>query len=480
MPRVHGTGDDGSGRGSTAAAPRSTWARLRPAAAALVVCAAAMVGCADDGADEPGADRTTEGQVDTSTNVDSSPAAADGSWTVPGLADEAGRPFEVVVPEPGEGRRLDVTDFGADPEAGAGDDAGPIRDALDDAGPGDVVVVPEGVYELRSTHPDAPSANLVVPSGVQLRGAGMDRTELVTDFDGDDDSVVILAEGVDDVVVSGLTVTSTYDGPLGTDPDDDEAGGGPMFGILIGERDGRGSARVLVEDVRVERFQRHGISLKATREVVVRGCSIADATGVGAGGQGYGIAVEGRAAQRDPGAPTDSRHNVVVDNVLDGRHLRHAILLQFPTHNNLIAGNLVTGSVLDAIDLHGEGEYLNEIRDNTVVGGQRAAIALGNSGGGTHAHAASGEGNWVHRNDLVDNQVGVLVILGTPGTVIEANRIVTSGDGEAGIRIDDGPGTIARRNVVVTSGDADAVDVDDPDDVELVRNRVDEPTGPDS
>lgn len=226
-----------------------------------------------------------------------------------------------------------------------------------------------------------------------------------------------------------------------------------------------------MQDVRVERFRRHGISLKATREVIVRGCRIADATSVGEGGRGYGIAVEGRAGQRDTSAPNDSRHTVVIDNVLEGRHLRHAVLVQFPTHNNLIADNLVVGSVLDAIDLHGEGEYLNEIRGNTVVNGQRAAIALGNSGGSTHSHAASGEGNRVHRNDLIANQVGVLIILGTPDTVVERNRIVTAPGSAAGIRIDDGPGTVVQKNTIVNAEGVEPFDVDD-SGVELSDNRV--------
>src|SRR5690606_29126646 len=138
---------------------------------------------------------------------------------------------------------------------------------------------------------------------------------------------------------------------------------------------------------------------------------VADATSVGPGGAGYGIAIEGRADQRDTEAANDSRHHVVVGNVLDGEHLRHAILLQFPTHHNLIADNVVRGSRLDAIDLHGEGEYGNEVRGNRVTGGDRAGIALGNSGGSTHEHGATGEGNWVHDNLLIGNREGVLVIL---------------------------------------------------------------------
>ena len=412
------------------------------------------------------------------TLIDGMPGVSDASksaiieWSEPGLVSRDGRPFEIVLPTPAAGRELNVTDFGADPEPHSGDDAEAIRATLDEADEGDTVVLPEGTFDLRSSHPDEQSTHVLLRSGVFLRGAGPDRTVLVSDFDGDDDSVVLLAEAVEDVVISGLTVTSTYDGPLGTDPDDDDAGGGPMFGIKIGERDGRGSARVLVEDVRVERFQRHGISLKATREVIVRGCLVADATSVGPGGAGYGIAIEGRAGQRDPEALNDSRHNMVIDNVFDGEHLRHAILLQFPTHNNLLADNLVAGSVLDAIDMHGEGEYLNEIRGNTVTDGRRAAIALGNPGGETHGHAASGEGNWVHDNDLIGNKEGIVVILGTPDTLVEANRIVAGADSEIGIQIEDAPGTVVRDNVLVPTGDFQPIQVDE-DDVEVTGNQVD-------
>lgn len=432
-----------------------------------------VVSCADDDGGDDAAS-TTALTVPTTTTAQpttSSGPAADQPWSEPGLVDQDGEPIEVLPPEPASGRQLDITDFGADPDSGS-DDAKAIRDALDEAEPGDAVIIPEGVFELRSPDPAKRSAHLVIPSGVHLLGAGFDRTALVSSFDGDDDSVVILAEAVENVILSGFTITSTYEGSLGSDPrGDGDAGGGPMFGIKIGERDGQGSARLLVEDIRVERFERHGISLKATRKVIVRDCHVADATSVGTGGRGYGIAVEGRADQRDPTADNDSRHNVVVDNLLDGRHLRHAILLQFPTHNNLIADNLIMGSVLDAIDLHGEGEYLNEIRGNTVLNGKRAAIALGNSGGSTHAHSASGEGNWVHRNSLIGNEVGVLVILGTPDTIIEANRIVTTKESDTAVRVDDGPGTTVRRNTIVMSDDSEPFDVDDPE-IDLTRNWV--------
>ena len=289
---------------------------------------------------------------------------------------------------------------------------------------GDEVVLPTGVYDLRSADPDEDDANLLLADGVLLRGAGSDATVLRSSFDGDDDSAVVRGAGVENATVSGLAISSEHNGRLGTDPDEEGPGGGPMYGVQIGEDDGEGSRRVLLEDVSVELFQRHGITVKASREVTVTGCRVADATSVGPGGSGYGIVVEGKSDQRDPDAGNDSRHNVVVGNHLDGTHLRHGVLLQFPTHNNLIADNIIDGGVGDAIDLHGEGEYLNEIRGNTVTGVDAAAIALGNSGGEENKHDASGEGNWVHDNRLIGNDQGVLVILGTPDTVIDDNEVV--------------------------------------------------------
>ncbi|MQW75963.1 hypothetical protein GHK92_08760 [Nocardioides sp. dk4132] len=369
-----------------------------------------------------------------------------------GLVAPDGRPLEVPVPPRPTGTSFDVTELGADPAPGTGDDAPAIREALATAEAGDEVLLPAGVYDLSSPHPDDEDANLLLADGVQLRGAGPGDTVLRTSFDGEDDSAVVRGTGVENAAVRGLTITSEYDGALGTDPDADGPGGGPMYGVQIGEDAGEGSRRVLVEDVSVELFQRHGITVKASREVTVTGCRVADATSVGPGGSGYGIVVEGRADPPEAGAANDSRHHVVVGNHLDGTHLRHGILLQFATHHNLIADNTVDGGVLDAIDLHGEDEYLNEIRGNTVTGVDAAGIALGNSGGEKHQHDASGEGNWVHDNVLHGNEQGVLVILGTPDTLIEDNEVVARAGSTAGIELRNAPGTVVRDNTVAGAG----------------------------
>jgi hypothetical protein len=363
------------------------------------------------------------------------------NWQDPGLVDRSGESIEVPTPGPATGRTLNVMDFGADPNPNSHDDAAPIRLALNAAEPGDEVVMPAGTYDLRSTDPADDSANIVLQNGVDLRGGGQENTVLITSFDGEDDSRVIRGSGVSDIIVADFTITSRHEGPLGDDPDDGDAGGGPMYGIYLGAQEGQASSKILVENLSIRRFERHGISVKASREVILSGNHISEATAVGPGGQGYGIVIEGSANQHDPNAANDSRHNVVIGNTFDGKHLRHAILLQFPTHNNLVAENTIVGSHLDAIDLHGEGEYFNEIRDNTVVGGKRAGIALGNSGGSKNKHDASGPGNWVHSNNLIGNREGILVILGTPDTLIEDNRITAREDSKVGIEIRNAPGT---------------------------------------
>ncbi len=413
-----------------------------------------LTACTVEESEEPvKSDEAVEPAPSGKDNAEEPAQSEHGDWQVPGLVDRSGAPIEVPKPGPVTGRTLDVTDFGADPDPDSHDDAAAIRAALDAAEQGDEVFLPAGTYDLRSTDPDDKSANIVLRSGVDLRGEGQERTLLLTSLDGEDDSRVIRGSGVNDVIIADLTITSRYEGSLGDDPKDGDAGGGPMYGIHLGAQDGQASSQVLVENLSIRKFERHGISVKASREVTLSGNFISEATAVGPGGKGYGIAIEGSANQHDPDAANDSRHNVVIGNTFDGRHLRHAILLQFRTHNNLVAENNIVGSHLDAIDLHGEGEYLNEIRDNTVIDGQRAGIALGNSGGNKHKHDASGPGNWVHSNNLIGNRQGILVILGTPDTLIEDNRITAGKDSKVGIEVRNAPDTELHGNHITGGTD---------------------------
>ncbi|WP_067727875.1 glycosyl hydrolase family 28-related protein [Oceanobacillus damuensis] len=206
------------------------------------------------------------GPIESDDAVEPTPPER-GDWQDPGLVDRTGEPIEVPTPGPATGRTLDATDFGADPEPDSQDDATAIRAALDAAEPGDEVVLPAGTYDLRSTDPADESANIVLQSGVDLRGEGQENTVLLTSLDGEDNSRVIRGSGVHDVIIADFTITSHHEGPLGDDPDDGDAGGGPMYGVYLGAHEGKSSSQVLVENLSIRRFERHGISVKASREV---------------------------------------------------------------------------------------------------------------------------------------------------------------------------------------------------------------------
>lgn len=409
-------------------------------------------------------------------------------WDHPGLVDPQGRAITVPEPAPADGRTIDVTAYGADPAPESGDDAVAIRAAIADAAPGDTVLLPAGQYDLMSAETGDPTTHVGLRSGIRITGAGKDATVLVSHLTADTGSGKVLrGYGITDVVVSGLTITSTYDGPLSTDPEDDEAGGGPTYGIVLANQGMQVSERIEITDVAVERFERMGVRLEKTRFVTVRDSTFRDATGVGGGGTGYGISIQGTPGEDRYAWADDSRHNVVVDNTFDGTHLRHAILLQYNTHNNLVVGNVVNGGVLDAIDLHGEGEYLNEIRGNRVADNERAAVGIGNTGGSSTQHGASGRGNWIHDNLLIDNREGVIVQLGSPRTVVERNRIVGGvARARSGIEVRHAPATVVRENRVtgnrhagfwgirlaVDPGDNDGNGAGVPTDVVMAANRI--------
>ena len=304
------------------------------------------------------------------------------------------RPFE-LPPEP-NGTVLDVTEFGASTVSTTNDDAIGFIVAFSIAEPGDEVFVPSGRYTIRQT--------LEIPSGVSLRGAGKDETTLVTE--GISTAIRILPEA-HDIRISDFTIT--HEG------DEEEL----SFGVYIGSvRQGRNSFRILVESLRIERFAVHGVSLRDCHHVLVQDCEILNATNLGGGGRGYGIALN---------YPTN--HNNWIRGNTIGPVIRHAVLLQFFAHNNLVEENLALENSEDAYDLHGEDEYLNELRFNIARDGARDGFGVGNTGS---THDRSGPNNWIHHNTVENSLAGLEIIQASEMVFVDHNTFIGN---DFGIRV---------------------------------------------
>ncbi|NDV62272.1 hypothetical protein G0Q06_07420 [Puniceicoccales bacterium CK1056] len=308
-------------------------------------------------------------------------------------------PFQ-TPPEP-DGEVWDVTQFGASPSniSPTNDDAVGIKVAISVAQPGDIIFIPAGTYTLRQ--------ELQIPTGLTLRGAGKDQTILVTEGIN---RAVYVGPRANNIRIEDFAITY-----LGSTEE-------LAFGVYVGSsRTGLNSYRILIDNLRIEKFSIHGVSLRDSNHVLVQNCEILNATNLGGGGRGYGIALN---------YPTNNnnwiRHNTI------GPVIRHAILVQYFSHNNLIEHNLAVDNSEDAYDLHGEDEYANELRYNTASGGDRDGFGVGNTGS---THDRSGPNNWIHHNTVENAAVsGIEVIQGSDVVYIDEN---TFSGCRYGIRVHD-------------------------------------------
>lgn len=347
-------------------------------------------------------------------------------------------PFE-TPPDP-DGDTWDVTEFGASPStvSPTNDDAVGIKVAISLAQPGDIVFIPAGTYTIRQ--------ELRLPSGVTLRGAGMDQTILVTEGISRAVYIPALAHDirVEDFAITYLGATEEL-----------------QNGVYIGSvRTGSNSYRIAVQRLRIEKFSVHGVSLRDCNHVLVSDCHILNSTNLGGGGHGYGIALN---------YPTN--HNNWIRNNTIGPVIRHAILLQYFAHNNLVEHNLAVDNSEDAYDLHGEDEYANELRTNTASGGARDGFGVGNTGS---THDRSGPDNWIHHN-TVENAAasGLEVIQGSDVVYIDEN---TFSGCRYGIRVHDigGDHLYIRGNSIL--GNVFGISVTSARWVWLLDNRIEDNT----
>lgn len=349
------------------------------------------------------------------------------------------------------GRVLNVLNYHADPADNDTDDGLAIQAAINSAQPGDEVYLPSGVYNLNSTLDTL--VNLKLKSGVNLRGENQSATILKTALNKVKNSALMKVSGQHDLSISNLTLTSTCKGNYTADhkvnnPD----AGGPDSMITIANFGELPSYNITVDGITVEKYSRMGVRIDNSRDIVVRRSTFRNATDVGPGGAGYGVSIQGMAKQDRNGYDNDTLWNVVEDSRFEGPYLRHGALIQFVAHNNVLRNNQFTNTKLDAIDLHGELEYLNEIYGNVISDiPYGAAIGLGNTGGTAPSnHSKTGPRNYIHDNTIRNTREGINVTMGTPDTVIERNLVENTAHIEdaKGIRVLNGPGTIIKENVI--------------------------------
>lgn len=411
-------------------------------------------------------------------------------YVKPGLVNPDGTDHAIPAPHRATGKTLNVLDFGADPKDSAADDAPAIQKAIDVAASGDEVYLPDGVYNLNSGAAVDRYANLILKDGVNLRGQSEAGVLLLSSFNAEDGkkgtTKVLKIQAAHDILVSHLTVTSTFAGKYSTDTgNNNPEAGGPLYGVMIEEASGVPCYNITLDGVTVEKFQRMGIRISKSHDVVVRNATFRNATDLGGGGAGYGVSIQGEGNGKDRlGYANDCRYNVVEDCRFVGPYLRHAVLLQYFAHNNLVRNNVITRTGLDAIDLHGEDEYLNEVRGNRisdVVSG--AAVGLGNTGA---THDASGPYNYIHDNTIVNCREGIKVSLASPDTLIENNTITgCTVRGGKGIYLLNAPRTMVAGNKILDNQAQDfwgillaadpgagGVGPGDPQDVQIAGNTL--------
>jgi len=366
------------------------------------------------------------------------------SYSEPGLINPDGSVHEIVIIEEGNGRIVNVKDEALNLSDSSSDDGLIIQKWLDEAKAGDELIFPEGIYNVYST--------INVPSDVKLIGD----TRTVFKFmetDGQHDSSFLMLKGVHNVLIKGIRFTSDFEGKLTTDHEENNPdAAGPKYVIHICDTDDKiPSYNVTVDQVLVEKYKVMGVRIESSHDVAVINSVFENATDLGGGGAGYGVSIQGEGHEINRlGYANDSRFNLVDHCQFIGPYLRHGVLLQYSSHNNLVSNNILTNTQLDAIDLHGEDEYLNEISGNSIRDIETGAgIGVGNSGA---SHDSSGPSNYIHDNDIENAREGIKVGLGSPDTLIENNRItgatVVKG---MGIYLQNAPGTIIRDNQISNS-----------------------------
>ncbi|MDE5715698.1 MAG: right-handed parallel beta-helix repeat-containing protein [Anaeroplasmataceae bacterium] len=380
----------------------------------------------------------------------------------PGLYNPDGSIHNLPIENKESGNRINVLMFGAKSNDENFDNTIAVKQAIASANEGDYIYFPEGRYYFQSNTLSSPffAHMYIYTNGINIRGAGKNNTILVSKFSADNNltkkTATLAIINASNVTVSDLSFTSEVPEDkmpvdLNTSKNNPEGNQyAPNTQIAVMNTDPIESTQnVVIKNCDISYFQENGILFKKTQDCSIIGCNISNATDVGGTGAGYGIQVSGNGFESFNliGSLSDSRYNYIADNTFKGPYLRHAIILSYVTHNNLIYNNTIDGCQDEPLDLHGEDEFLNVITKNKVSNVSKTGIGLGNPGS---THDATGPGNIIYGNEVENALGGIQISYGTPDTQVYNNVFKNLKEGSTGIRITYGPNTTIRNNEILS------------------------------
>lgn len=395
-----------------------------------------------------------------------------GDWNMPGLSEKDGNVHKNSAIKEYSGKKIDVTDkaYGAVANDPNTDNYSAFKNAIIACGDGDYVYVPNGNYYFSSYSKTTGSyyTNIKLKANMALIGESMDGVKLISANDktsNENKSTCVIA-GIDikNAAVKNLTVSSaTEDSDLPKDVDSTSEQNfvwtAPTYGIVLGtgvtaSSDEQQGSNCVVENCLIEKYQRMGVRLIMSSEMTVKNCIFQKATCMGPAGMGYGVDIQGKTHDIDAvDSFIDSKYNVIDSNKFLGPYIRHGVVVQYYSHNNLIINNTFDNTLLDSLDFHGEDEFSNEAYGNIIKNCRKGAgIGFGNTGA---THDASGRLNYCHDNIISDCLRIADIALGTPDTILYKN---SCSNADKGITASNANGTVIMDNTL-SDISSDAINV---------------------